>query len=53
MQFGFPWLSVAMMERTHGVLNAIGFATVGVVAWTAVDRTTVHPHDEETACASR
>ena len=30
MQFGFPWLSVAMMERTHGVLNAIGFATVGV-----------------------
>jgi len=41
-----------MMERTHGALSAIGFATVGVAAWTAVDHT-AHPHDEETACASR
>jgi hypothetical protein len=31
--FGVPTVSVADMERTHGVLNAIGYALCGVVAW--------------------
>jgi hypothetical protein len=53
MQLGFPWLSVAMMERTHGVLNAIGFATVGVAAWAAIDRHALRHDEEEPACASR
>ncbi|MCI0359078.1 MAG: YndJ family protein, partial [Planctomycetaceae bacterium] len=34
---GRQWLSIPTMIRTHGVFNAIGFATCGLAGW-AVDR---------------
>jgi hypothetical protein len=52
MRFGFPWLTIDAMERTHGVLNAIGFATVGTVAWHTVDQQVVRRGVAAT-CASR
>ena len=30
---GQPWLSIPTMIRTHGVANAFGFATCGLVGW--------------------
>lgn len=37
--FGFPSLSVPMMARTHGVVNALGFVVPALVAFTAAART--------------
>jgi hypothetical protein len=30
---GFGWLDIPLMLRTHGVLNAVGFALLGLLAW--------------------
>ncbi len=38
MRLGFSWFDIDAMERLHGTLNALGFATVGVASWNAIDR---------------
>ena len=37
-QFGFGWLDIEMMERVHGIANAIGFALCGLIGWSRIDR---------------
>jgi protein-S-isoprenylcysteine O-methyltransferase Ste14 len=32
------WLSIPEMARTHGALNALGFALCGLLAWTLEGR---------------
>lgn len=35
-RFGFAWLTIAQMERVHGVANAFGFAGAGLAGWSLV-----------------
>ena len=38
--FGTPALSIPMMARTHGAVNAVGFALCGVIGWRRLTRAT-------------
>lgn len=40
---GTPAPSIRMMAWTHGILNAVGFAFLGVVGWLLVDQTQGRP----------
>jgi YndJ-like protein len=35
-----PTPSIALMVRAHGIVNAVGFATLSIFAWTALRKTT-------------
>ena len=35
---GEAWIDVPTMARTHGILNAVGFAFCGTAAWLAIDK---------------
>ena len=40
-----PWIDIATMIPTHGLLNAFGFATLGLLAWRMEDRQCSREHD--------